>query len=221
MKGASSASAAYIATATSSLRRWIRFASERFREVALGGPTAAASVYQSLSWLDKKFGIGWPLQHFLVCPYKLLSSGHASKQAKELEPWEFLNLVTLAEELTGPCRTVVAFVLQSAVSCIRFAHVKRSRLIAVHAGWLEYECSMGKSRQGGRRPPYRWACPEVCRGSFSLVETLQQFHEEVAHPKATFLWPAIQLSSEHLWQILEDPVSDEPENVPFEIHGVF
>ncbi|CAE7767589.1 unnamed protein product, partial [Symbiodinium microadriaticum] len=115
MKGASSASAAYIATATSSLRRWIRFASERqlsvvapapaelaafFREVALGGPTAAASVYQSLSWLDKKFGIGWPLQHFLVCPYKLLSSGHASKQAKELEPWEFLNLVTLAEELT-------------------------------------------------------------------------------------------------------------------------
>ncbi|OLQ13116.1 hypothetical protein AK812_SmicGene2960 [Symbiodinium microadriaticum] len=115
MKGASSASAAYIATATSSLRRWIRFASERqlsvvapapaelaafFREVALGGPTAAASVYQSLSWLDKKFGIGWPLQHFLVCPYKLLSSGHASKQAKELEPWEFLNLVSLAEELT-------------------------------------------------------------------------------------------------------------------------
>ena len=219
MKGASSASAAYIATATSSLRRWIRFASERqlsvvapapaelaafFREVALGGPTAAASVYQSLSWLDKKFGIGWPLQHFLVCPYKLLSSGHASKQAKELEPWEFLNLVALAEELTGPCRTVAAFVLQSAVSCIRFAHVQRSRLIAVHAGWLEYECSMGKSRQGGRRPPYRWACPEVCRGSFSLVETLQQFHEEVAHPKATFLWPAIQLSSEHLWQILEE-----------------
>ncbi|CAE7335732.1 unnamed protein product, partial [Symbiodinium sp. CCMP2456] len=219
MKGASSASAAYISAATSSLRRWIKFATERklsviapapaemaafLREVALGGPTAAASVYQSMSWLDKRFGVGWPLLHFLVCPYKLVSCEHAAKQAKELEPWEFLNLLMLAEELTGPCRILVSFVLQSAVSCIRFAHVQRSKLIAAHSGWLEYECSMGKSRRGGCRPPYRWACPEVSRGSFSLLETLQQFHEEVAHPKASFLWPAIQLSSEHLWQIMED-----------------
>ena len=64
MQGASRASAAYIAAATSGLRRWLRFAELRgacvvspapaemaafLREVGQGGPTASASVYQSLS----------------------------------------------------------------------------------------------------------------------------------------------------------------------------
>ena len=181
-----------------------------FQDVAQGGPTAAASVFQSLSWIAKNFGVQWPLQHFLVSPYKSVCCEHRACQADELEPWEFLNLLLLALELTGPGRVIAAFVIQSAVSCIRFAHIQRSRLVQAHPDWLEFECSVGKSKRGGVRPPYRWACPEIRQGDFSLKNTLLQFQEEVAHPQARFLWPAVQLSQDNLWQIVEE--------TPFLVH---
>ena len=90
------------------------------------------------------------------------------------------------------------------MSCIRFEHFQRSRFVQDHGEWLEFECSQGKTRRQGVRLPYRWATPSVKWGSFDLLRILKHFFTEVALPKLPFLWPAVALSAEDLWQIGDD-----------------
>lgn len=98
---------------------------------------------------------------------------------------------------------VLTFMIQSAVSCIRFEHMQRSRLVAAHEGWLEFECSKGKARKKGARPAYRWATPEVEFQGWSLCSTLQDFYLHECLPDASYLWPALQLRAEELWELTD------------------
>ena len=177
-------SEARIGMLAATLRRWCKWclqqrvsASEpahaelaRFlEEVSRGGPTAASSVYQALLWLNQNLAARLPLDHFMVRPFRFYALGHVTRQAVELQPWEFISLLRLAAELTGVPQLLLCCILQSAVSCVRCAHAQRSRLVADQCAWLEFECSEGKSRRCGVRPPYRWATPSVVFGDFPVA----------------------------------------------------
>ena len=202
----------------STMRRWMRWASEHsasagcpaaadlaafLQHVSLGGPTATSSVFQVFLWTNQNSGAQWPLQHFMLQPFRFHAQGHATQQAVELQPWEFVNLIRLAASLTGTPQLLLSFIIQSACSCIRFAHFQRSRLVADHKSWLEFECSEGKSRKQGVRPHYRWATPEIRVGGFSLLALLRRFFGEILLPGSTFLWPALELQAADLWQVTE------------------
>eukprot|EP00439_Symbiodinium_sp_Y106_P086883 s171_g36.t1 len=139
----------------------------------------------------------------MLQPFRFHAQGHATQQAVELQPWEFVNLIRLAASLTGTPQLLLSFIIQSACSCIRFAHFQRSRLVADHKSWLEFECSEGKSRKQGVRPHYRWATPEIRVGGFSLLALLRRFFGEILLPGSTFLWPALELQAADLWQVTE------------------
>ena len=98
---------------------------------------------------------------------------------------------------------VLTFMIQSAVSCIRFEHMQRSRMIASHDRYIEFECRQGKARRKGARPAYRWATPEVEFQGWSLCSTLRDFFGHECLPDATFLWPALQLSATELWELTD------------------
>ena len=95
------------------------------------------------------------------------------------------------------------FVIQAAVSCIRFEHVQRSKLVRDHGSWLEFHCLQGKSRRKGARPAYNWATPPLTFLGINLVAELRQFFLEEALPGRLFLWPAVDLSRDDLWQVSE------------------
>ena len=219
MKGASRLGVQRLGTLTSSLRRWRRWAMQKeippanpgalqvaefLREVARGGPTAAASMFHVMRWFEESMGLSFFTSHFMVKPYRMHEAHHTGTQAVELSPSELLNLLHMARRAQGSYMVVLTFMIQSAVSCIRFEHMQRSRLVAAHEGWLEFECSKGKARKKGARPAYRWATPEVeFQGWSPLCSTLQDFYLHECLPDASYLWPALQLRAEELWELTD------------------
>ena len=163
--------------------------------------TAAASVWQALRWFSEAFGCEFHLNHFLVKPYRLHGQAHTGQQAKELQPWEILNIVLLAKASGGTKLLLLCFMLQSAVSCIRFEHMQRSSYVETVDGALTFRCFQGKARRKGSRPAYSWITPALDFQSFRLGPTLEDFFRHEALPDAGFLWPAVQLNHEDLWQV--------------------
>ena len=197
-------------------RRWRRFALERqfsvrvptplqlaefLQSVSTGGPTAAASVYQAMKWFTFTFGCRFVVDHFLIKPYKLHGQSHTGKQATELQPWEFLNLALLARQSAGTKLILLSFMLQSALSCIRFEHMQRSSYTDSVNECMHFWCAQGKSRRQGARPAYFWALPEFEFQGFSMHQVLRDFFRHESLPGAGFLWPAVHLSAEDLWQL--------------------
>ena len=136
-----------IGALTSSMRRWKRWAvqrgysvqaptplqlSEFLREVASGGPTAASSMWHACHWFSEKMGCRLPTDHFLTRPFKMHAVTHTGSQALELSPGELVNLVLLASRSRGTKSVLLAFMIQSAVSCVRFEHIQRSTLVKCH-----------------------------------------------------------------------------------------
>ena len=218
MAGPARLSVNRISTLTSSMRRWKRFAVEKGYHVRLptplqiseflqmvgqGGPTASSSMFQVLKWFEVSMGNNFHTDHFLVKPHRLHAVTHAGKQAVELAPWEFFNLLLAASKAKGTRLVLLCFMLLSAVSCIRFEHVQRSRLVKVHVNYLEFYCSKGKSRRQGARPPFHWCCPDVQWQGWSLQACLQDFFQNECLPSSQFLWPALKLSPEDLWEVCD------------------
>ena len=111
-------------------KRWRRYATEEevdvkhpapyqvaafLRQVSSGGPTAGASMYQALRWYEENFGVVLHSSHFLVRPFRFHQLHHTGKQQKELEPWEFCNLIRLAQRGQGTKQILASFVLQAAI----------------------------------------------------------------------------------------------------------
>lgn len=203
---------------TSAIRRWVRFAEEQdssvrtptplqlpefLRKVGNGGPTASSSMFQALKWFEQNMGTKFHTEHYLIRPHRFHHPTHSGVQKAELEPWEFINLLLLAANSRGTKQLLVAFLLQSAVSCVRFEHFQRSTLTGGNEDWLQFCCSQGKSRKKGARPKYDWATamPEVLYKGFSLVAIMRDFLKHEALPTATYMWPALVLSAEDLWQV--------------------
>lgn len=202
----------------SSMRRWKRWAlqkgysvrtpsplmlSEFLKEVAAGGPTAAASMWHVFQWFADKMGCALPVDHFLVKPFKMHAVSHTSKQAMELSPGELINLILLASKAQGTRAVLLAFMVQSAVSCIRFEHMQRSSLVRDHKTWLEFRCRQGKARCKGARPAYHWSTPEIAFQGWSLCATLRDFLLHEMLPDSTFLWPALRLAPDDLWTVTD------------------
>ena len=201
---------------TSAIRRWVRFAEEQdysvrtptplqlsefLRKVGNGGPTASSSMFQALKWFEQNMGTKFHTEHYLIRPHRFHHPTHSGVQKAELEPWEFINLLLIAANSRGTKQLLVAFLLQSAVSCVRFEHFQRSTLTGGNEDWLQFCCSQGKSRKKGARPKYDWAMPEVPYKGFSLVAIMRDFLKHEALPTATYMWPALVLSAEDLWQV--------------------
>ena len=216
MQGAQRLGVERLGALLAAARRWRRFALERgfsvrvpsplqlaefFQAVSSGGPTAAASVYQAMKWFTNTFGCRFVVDHFLIKPYKMHGQTHTGSQAVELQPWEFLNLALLARRAAGTKLILISFMLQSALSCIRFEHMQRSSYMSTVNGCMHFRCSQGKARRQGARPAYYWALPEFEFQGISLHQILKDFFLHESLPGVGFLWPAIQLSAEDLWQI--------------------
>ena len=218
MVGAQRLSLRRIGGLAATLRRWKSFAADRgfgvseltpdrisqfLLRVSQGGPTAASAVFAAFRWFNENLGACFPLSHFLVKPFRFHAVGHMATQAAELQPWEFLNIIRVCSELTGTPRMLALFAIQAAVSCIRFEHFGRSVLLKDHGSWLEFRCSEGKSRKQGVRPAYNWATPALKLYGVDLIAELRAFFQHEALPESKFLWPAVQLSRQDLWQITE------------------
>ena len=207
-------------------RRWKRYAEEQgidvkqpapihvgafLQKVAQGGPTAAASQFQAMLWWQRALGAGFPMQHWLVAPWRLHASNHQGKQACELPPWEMMNLLRWAAKLHGTNQLLVSFMVMAAVSCVRWEHIQRSHYVRSHSGWIECYCRQGKTRRQGARPGYSWAIPEISWQGYSLCAVLSDFFKNMAISE-DFIGPAVELQPEDLWEICSSTplVLDKP-----------
>jgi len=147
MAGAARLSVNRLGALLSAFKRWLKYCkdgetspmepsplqlSQFLKLVAYGGPTASASMHAALKWWCVSLGAAFPIDHWMVRPFRFNSSAHAGRQAPELEPWEFTNILLLLQRLTGTHKLLAAMVLLTAVSCIRYEHVQRSTFVAFH-----------------------------------------------------------------------------------------
>ena len=175
--------------------------SEFYRSVSSGGPTAAASLYQAMKWFEMNYGVAFHSSHYLIKPHRFNAPSHEGRQQAELQPWEFINLLVVAARSQGTKLMLVTFLVQSASSCIRFEHFQRSTLVSSFNKWLKFKCSKGKARRQGTRPSYEWAMPDVQWQGWTLLAVSRDFLRHEAWPEAQFLWPAVMLDPDDLWQI--------------------
>ena len=131
-------------------------------------------MHAALKWFEASAGAAFPMAHHLVAPFRFHAASHTSRQAPELEPWEFVNLLLAWERARGTHKVILGIILMAAVSCIRWEHLQRSTYLASHSGWLEFQCSQGKRRRQGARPAYQWSLPEVKWRGQSFVARLLQ-----------------------------------------------
>ena len=216
MHGAQRLSVERLGALLAAAKRWVRFTTERnyasrfpsplqvaefLKAVSSGGPTASASVYQALKWFEESFGCGFHTSHYLVKPHRFHGPNHTGRQATELAPWEFANLLLAARRAQGTKLMLILFFIQGAISCIRFEHFQRSRVTQVFEKYVEFECSKGKRRKQGARPAYRWAMPNLSFQGLAVSAALVDFLKYEVAVDASFAWPALELSPDDLWQV--------------------
>jgi len=202
----------------SALRRWRTYALDNqfhvraptplqlsafFKAVAAGGPTAATSMFHALKWFRQHFALPFELDHWLLQPYKLFPLNHAIQQKQELQPWEMVNLLLRLRQASGTHLLLLAMFVWAATSCIRFEHFQRSSFVGEADTFLIFKCSQGKARRQGTRPPYEWAMPELVFRGASLLKIVKDFVLHEALPDVGFLWPAVALQADELWQVTE------------------
>ena len=166
---------------------------EFLREVARGGPTAASGMHACLKWFAVNLGAGFQMDHWMNASFRFHAAAHESRQAPELEPWEFINLLLLMVRSSGSHKALLSMFLMAAVSCIRWEHLQRSSLVEGRSLCLEFRCRQGKARKKGSRPPYNWGMPAL----------LLDFYKHEAQVDATFLIPALKLEPGDLWEVTE------------------
>ena len=167
---------------------------EFLRDVARGGPTC-------LKWFAVNLGAGFQMEHWLNAPFRFHAAAHESRQAPELQPWEFMNLLLLMVRSSGSHKALLCMFLMAAVSCIRWEHLQRSTLVENRA--LCLECKQGKARKKGSRPPYNWGMPLLQFQGLSVLALLKDFYKHEAQSDATFLIPALKLEPCDLWEVTE------------------
>ncbi|CAE8643935.1 unnamed protein product [Polarella glacialis] len=208
----------------SAWKRWARWASDPahiadlvrpgpiqlagfLKQVTVGGPTAAASVWNALRFWNFSLGASFPLDHFACADFKLRSISHQQQAATELAPWEFVNLLRVAETATGTRRILFMMCAFVASVCIRWEHLQRSKR---KPGTEEpfFECAQGKRRVQGARPGYDWAMPAVRLGALDLWRELRPFWDE--EMISSFLIPAVHLLPEEFFALTSSsPVNFE------------
>ena len=218
MPAASRVSPQRAAALVCALRRWRTYALDNqfhvraptplqlsafFKAVAAGGPTAATSMFHALKWFRQHFALPFELDHWLLQPYKLLPVNHAIQQKQELQPWEMVNLLLRLRQASGTHLLLLAMFVWAATSCIRFEHFQRSSFVGEADTFLIFKCSQGKARRQGTRPPYEWAMPELVFRGASLLKIVKDFVLHEALPDVGFLWPAVALQADELWQVTE------------------
>ena len=218
MPAASRVSPQRAAALVSALRRWRTYALDNqfhvraptplqlsafFKAVAAGGPTAATSMFHALKWFRQHFALPFELDHWLLQPYKLLPLNHAIQQKQELQPWEMVNLLLRLRQASGTHLLLLAMFVWAATSCIRFEHFQRSSFVGEADTFLIFKCSQGKARRQGTRPPYEWAMPELGFRGAGLLKIVKDFVLHEALPDVGFLWPAVALQADELWQVTE------------------
>jgi hypothetical protein len=130
-----------------------------FFEVSKGGPTAGAACWQLLDWWNEKVGFSFPTQSKFVLDFRLVASGHFTRQASELPLWVFLNQLRQVRGKSGTVAEFLRLVILLETGCIRWAHQKRSRLSSHLPGQLRFLCAKGKSPSQGSRPAFEWWVP--------------------------------------------------------------
>ena len=173
------------------------------REVARGGPTAASGMHACLKWFTVTFGAGFQMEHWMNASFRFHAAAHESRQAPELQPWEFMNLLILMSRASGAHKALLGMFIMAAISCIRWEHLQRSQLVEARAFCLEFCCRQGKARRKGSRPPYNWGMPSVTFQGQSVAVILTDFYRHEAQADATFLVPALKLEPCDLWEVTE------------------
>lgn len=139
-------------------------------------------MFQALKWFRVTFGLPFTVDHWLTQPFRLLPPDHRVQQRTELQRLGAReSFVDDEEAVRHPLVDFDIFFVWAAISCVRFEHFQRSRYMESHPQCLIFECSQGKARRRGARAPYSWA----------------------TYPNLNFLWPALHLSSEDVWEVTE------------------
>ena len=118
------------------------------KQVAAGGPTAAAGCLASLQWCNDALGTQLPLDDYYIADYAKPRQGHVEQPAVVLEPWQLVNLYKLATVFPDAVvRFRAKLILFVAVACIRHRHLVRAVNLVQDGAMFDVHVS----KQGKRR----------------------------------------------------------------------
>ena len=120
------------------------------------GPTVPRSAYNSLKWLQVNFGASFHVEVPSVKDAAKEPSLHEPVQATPLsvKVWLFLEAALTHRNPFVTWLAATWFLIINGV--LRFIHVQRSHIYKLTDVGIFGHCSLGKSKRGGRRRPFRW-----------------------------------------------------------------
>ena len=209
-----------LAQVVGALRRWLEFAAEegtsgiyakpgplaRFlRSVSQSGPTAASGVWKALQFWVDNCAFTLPLDHHLCLKFRLRDINHQTVQAQEMLPWEFFNMVVVAQRSTGSIQTIYNDTIFITLGCVRWEHVQRSSVVSGGDSPVLH-CSKGKARSQGARPGFDWSVHQLPGKGKELNDAVTSFWQENLQgiSNDSFLVPAVQLDSMELFTFTSD-----------------
>ena len=125
------------------------------------GSTVAKSQLNNLKWIQSRLGINFFAEDDEVAAVTVSGVIIELRQAVPLT----VRLWVTFEAATSSNNVLVQVLAASWIilllTSVRFAHFQRSRLLAKTEHYLVALASLGKSRKGGARRPFKWICPFI------------------------------------------------------------
>ena len=173
-------------TKISALRRWASFAREAQMDIwqppAYGfrlylhaqmerGSSVPKQQMEQLQWCAVQLGLKWTLEMIPAGASVSLPGPLKQATVMPLRVWHKLESTATASKNLY-VKLVCAVWALLVLGGVRFAHLQRSKIFGLKAGYAVFLCSMGKSRSGGSRRPFHWTVPLAgLRASFVSIIT--------------------------------------------------
>ena len=154
-----------------------------------GGPTAAASVFDHLSWWKAHIGVPLPLEHPVVADFRRTEPGHTESPVSTFEPWQLLNLAKFAFRTPGPPGQLARILVLVAATALRARHLSRCSeptLAGTHfSSWI----FKGKRVVRGSRPGFMCSWKRSLFGSDDFFLPLRALYH--SFEETGLEWPGL------------------------------
>ena len=182
--------ASTLSNALSAMTRWKSWAVQRripwrlplpthvalwLRSLRDRGPTAPHGAFAMLRWVEKHLGFSAHTDAPQVRAQGVVMASHREVQATPLpvRVWAFLESVAAGGNVFASAISLVWILLL--VGVLRFAHVQRSRIVAMTDDMISGLASRGKKRVHGRRRPLEWSAPRFGLTGVDIGARLQAY----------------------------------------------
>ena len=140
-------------------------------------------------------GVPFPTDHPAVAAFAVSAPGRNPTQRKPIEMEAVWRLLRMASAGSQAPHILMRLCLLLALAVVRYKHTCISRRLEFRERLVVFECSRGKRRVAGHRPPFQWAMPRLLEPGCDLAAPVLALLSEIERKlgsEITFVVPDVE-----------------------------